>query len=288
MSCPPRTGTTLPPIVFAIDEGYLEACCVALLSISDATPDPSRLEVFILHRALTADSLRRLDANAHGLRLCHRRVDTVHSSWPLLGRMTDAVYLRLAVGESLAEHSQALYLDADVVVRSDIVRLLLTDLAGSTLAAVRDPLNPVLRIGRALPGWEDLGLHADQSYFNSGVMMLNLLKCRERRVFERSIAFLLERSQNVSLWDQDALNWVVKDDWLRLDRRWNAPPMSALMAMPTESYDAEAIVPLGDLIDDEVGAWIVHFIGARKPWSGSFPPCPAARQHAELRRRLVA
>jgi lipopolysaccharide biosynthesis glycosyltransferase len=276
----------LPPIVFAIDDGYAEPCCVALRSLVETTPDPRVLSVFVLHTALRPESLRRLEKSACGLRLQLRRVGAVDRRFPVNRRVTEAVYLRLSIGAALPEFNKAVYLDADLFATGDIVPLLRTDLGGWPLGAVRDPQNPVLRLGVALPGWDQLGLSGDREYFNSGVMVLDLAKYRERRVFERCTSFLVERPRHVKFWDQDALNWVVGDDWLRLDRRWNTLPMSAILTLPGERYKAEEILPLTCLLADEDRANIVHFAGKCKPWTELFPHCPARERYADLQSRI--
>lgn len=276
----------LPPIVFAIDDGYVEPCCVALRSIVETTPDPTLLDVVVLHTALQPESLRRLEKSASGLRLQPRRVGAVDQRFPVNGWVTEAAYLRLSIGKALAEFDKSVYLDADLIVKGDIVPLLRTDLGGRPLGAVRDPQNPILRLGVALPGWDRLGLSGDREYFNSGVMVLDLEKCREQRIFERCTSFLAERPQHVKFWDQDALNWVVGDDWLRLDHRWNTLPMSAILALPGERYTAEEILPLSHLLADEDRADIVHFAGKCKPWTELFPDCPARRHYADLQSRI--
>lgn len=276
----------LPPIVFAIDDGYVEPCCVALRSIAETTPDPSLLDVFVLYPTLRSESQRRLEQSSCGLRLQLRRVGAVDRRFPVSGWVTEATYLRLSIGKALTEFDKAIYLDADLIATDDVVPLLRTDLSGRSLGAVRDPQNPVLRLGVGLPGWDQLGLSGNREYFNCGVMVLDLVKCRKNHIFERCASFLTERPQHVKFWDQDALNWVVDDDWLRLDRRWNTLPMSAILTFPGERYNAEEILPLASLLADEERAGIVHFAGKRKPWNELFPHSPAHQRYTELQSRV--
>jgi lipopolysaccharide biosynthesis glycosyltransferase len=276
----------LPPIVFAIDDRYVEPCCVALRSIANTTSDASRIDAYVLYAALRPESLRQLERNSCGLRLWLRQVDAVDRRFPVSDWVTEAVYLRLSIGTALPEFDKAIYFDADILVMGDIVPLMHTDLDGRLLGAVRDPQNPILWRGIALPGWDQLGLSGDHEYFNSGVMVLDLAKCREQRVFERCSSFLAERPQHIKFWDQDALNWVVGDDWLRLDRRWNTFPMSAILTLPGQWYNAEDVLPLAHLLADEDRADIVHFAGKCKPWSNLFPDCPIRQRYIEGKSRV--
>jgi lipopolysaccharide biosynthesis glycosyltransferase len=264
------------PIVCAVDGRYVRALCVLMQSLSMAHGDETAdLRLVVLYRRLGEAGRRRIrfHANRLGLQveLCAAR--PTHS-YPVWGWVTDATYARLAIPDALPDDPVVLYLDADVLVLRDIRPLLESRLGGAPLAAVRDPGNPVLGVGAALPGWRDLGLPACREYFNGGVMLLDLTECRRRRIFEKCYRFLDDMPQHVHFWDQDALNWAVNDDWLRLDRCWNTIPLSALSQLPAFHYDAEEVFPLQRLIDDEDSAAILHFAGPWKPWGSAYPESP--------------
>jgi lipopolysaccharide biosynthesis glycosyltransferase len=231
----------------------------------------------VIYRRLTQASRRRIRFHALrlGLQVELRASGRADDPYPVSDWVTDAVYLRLAISDVLAGVPAVLYLDADVLVLRDLRPLLGSSLDGAPLAAVRNPSNPVLEVGSALPGWRELGLPASREYFNSGVMLLDLAECRRRGTFDKCYRFLEDMPQHVRFWDQDALNWAVDDDWVRLDRRWNTFPLSALSQIPAFKYDAEDVVPLQQLIDDEDSAAILHFAGPWKPWAPIFPASPA-------------
>jgi lipopolysaccharide biosynthesis glycosyltransferase len=234
------------------------------------------LRLVVLHRRLPEAGRRRIRFHAQRLGL---QVELFAARrtypYPVWGWVSDATYARLAIPDALPDVPAALYLDTDVLVRRDIRPLLERKLAGALVAAVRDPGNPLLGVGPALPGWQDLGLPATREYFNGGVMLLDLDECRSRGIFEKCYRFLDDMPQHVHFWDQDALNWAVDDDWLRLDRCWNTIPLSALSELPAFHYDAEEVLPLQRLIDDEETAAILHFAGPWKPWASVYPASPA-------------
>jgi len=191
---------------------------------------------------------------------------------PVAGWVSSAVYLRLAIGETAGDQGTVLYLDADILVRGDLRALLATRLDGMPLAAVRDPQNPVIGAGIALPAWASLGLPAGREYFNSGVMLLDLPECERRGLFGAARQFLAEHPDKMRLWDQDALNVAAADKWIRLDRRWNTFGLSALAARPGYRHDdAEPYSPLAMLLGDEPEAAILHFAGPDKPWREDYP-----------------
>ena len=274
----------LPPIVFAIDDNYCRPLCVVLRSLAAANIDHlDAMTVIVLHDLLSSKAARRLKFHAAdvGLSIELRRVH-LGSGGPTSKWITRAAYLRLKIAEALPEYDSALYLDSDILIIGDLLPLLRTKLDSTLIAAVRDPLNPVLKYGIGLPGWNELGIDGDREYFNSGVMLLNLRICREQEVLTRSIFFLEANPQHVMFWDQDALNWAVADNWFRLDRHWNTFPISAILKMPGKPNCAEDIMPLDVLVKDERNARILHYAGSRKPWSASFPSCAARDRYVAV------
>lgn len=279
----------LPPIVFAVDDGFVEPLAVALRSLGETHRGcVSELDVYVLHAGLTeanADRLRR-QAGAVGLAPQLVRVDVPPGRYPVTGRATEATYLRLSIPEVLV-HDRVLYLDADILVTGDLRPLLRTTLRGRPLGAVRDPQNPIVRHGIGLPGWRELGVPGDREYFNSGVLLLDLPACRRHGVFERCVEFLTRPGRHVRFWDQDALNWAADDAWKRLDRRWNTFPMSAILRLPGDQYNAEHVLPVAELIADEPRARILHFAGTGKPWRGALPDGEANRRYAAVHARVA-
>ena len=70
--------------------------------------------------------------------------------------------------------------------------------------------------------------------FNSGVLLIDLEKWREEKITERSLAWALEKGEELKFVDQDSLNAIIGDRYIRLDQRWNA--------MRRESPEKAAII----------------------------------------------
>ena len=262
----------LPPVVCCVDDGYVQPLSVLLESLA-AIPENSGVRLLVIHENLAAASQDLLQRHGDrlGIDIGLRRAGPP-AAGPVSGWVSRAVYLRLEIGQTLGPLGTVLYLDADTLVLGDLRPLLRTPLGGAPLGAVRDPQNPVIGAGIALPAWASLGLPHGRDYFNSGVMLLALPECERQGLFTRARRFLAEHPDKVTLWDQDALNVAVGDRWLRLDRRWNTFGISALAAQPGYRHDdAEPYSPLATLLADEPDASILHFAGPAKPWQDEYP-----------------
>lgn len=284
------TDPSLATIVTGVDDGYATPLRVLIESLASAHGKAvTRLEMVVLHASLASEKRDQLkvDAARVGLSLEFRAVHATEHEFPVSGWVSDAVYLRLAIGEALPEASRALYLDSDTVVLRDLRPLLARRLNGAPLAAVRDPQNPVLKLGIALPGWKELGLPGGREYFNSGVMLMDLDACRRCRIFERARDFLAEYPASVRFWDQDALNWSVGENWHRLEREWNTFALTPLIERGDFVHYAESVMPLAELIADETTAAVLHFAGPDKPWRASYPPGPVLDLYRRYQRTIT-
>nr|BFE59301.1 glycosyltransferase family 8 protein [Dactylosporangium thailandense] len=280
------------PIVFAVDDSYRVPLLVALESLCVSQPAGARgLTVVVLHEGL--DERTRADIAAvaadHDLDLVLRRAELPDLPYNTAFGGARANYLRLAIPAAVAAAGRAVYLDADIVVRGDLRPLLDADLRGLPFGAVQDTVNPTLADGRALPGWQELGLDGDRAYFNSGVMVFDIAECRRDGLFERAFRAVAEHPRHLRLWDQDALNLAARDRWHRLPRRFNTIPLSALRRTPWIRLPPERLPTDAALAAEEADAVVMHYVSPSKPWRGLLPAGPAAdtyslHLHAVTRR----
>lgn len=167
------------------------------------------------------------------------------------GRSTSILW-RMAIPEYIPEADRIIYLDVDLVACDDIERLWNVDMQGKSLAAVGD------RVGRKVaPRFAEI---VPEKYFNSGVMVWNLLRMRRENAVAKWQMVLKQHHCDLPYLDQTLLNLVYHDDLLLLHQRWNLhnsiyrnPPMEG---MYTVEETVEAIRNPG----------IVHFTGHHKPW----------------------
>jgi lipopolysaccharide biosynthesis glycosyltransferase len=275
----------LAPIVCCIDDGFVQPLCVLMQSVATVQPDATAdITFIIIHQGLLDTSRRAIQANADrlGLTVEFRRVPAPDSRYPEFRTGSDATYTRLAIPDVITDHQVVLYMDVDIILLQDIRPLLTMPLKGAPFAVVPDPTKPLLRLGRAMPGWQAHGLHGDREYFNNGVMLIDVAECRRREFFTEVSRFLVERPDNLQYWDQDAMNWVAKDDWLRLDRKWNTLALSPLVQLGGYVHRGEPVLPLTQLLAEEEDAALLHFAGPRKPWADDYPDNPLRDRYLRL------
>ena len=207
---------------------------------------------------------------AHILRVDERRV----AGLPVHGYFTAAMWYRILLPDLLPESDRVLYLDADTLVLGDLAPLAALDLGDALVGAVTN----VFEAWRGTEHTDRLGL--DQaSYFNSGVLLLNLRELRRSDAMGQLRRVVADRGPDLLWPDQDALNLVLGDRRVELDPRWNA--MNALWTLE----NADAVYGADRAREARERPAIRHFEGPRanKPWD---PAC--AVPHRDERRALTA
>ena len=178
------------------------------------------------------------------------------------GHITQAMYYRYLFAE-LLPHSieRIIYLDSDIICQGDILPIWQSDLQGRVLGAVRD--------------WGEeksctrIGLTSGR-YFNSGVLLMDLVKWRESNLTGRLFQWLREVGDIKILWgDQDALNAVIDGEFAELPHEYNRIVINDTVLRATDQ----------DLI--------VHYIDYVKPWHIYYVDCPEKELYWQYVRKSL-
>jgi len=112
----------------------------------------------------------------------------------------------LDIPDACHDVDRAVYLDADVLVRSSLRELFAIDLAGKSTAAAADlPEHPTVGTLGVLPGRPERERFSSHPYINSGVVVLDLRAWRADQVSRRAEEFVVRHPESIRYLDQDAL-----------------------------------------------------------------------------------
>lgn len=152
----------------------------------------------------------------------------------------------------LIDAEKLLYLDCDLIIDLDIADFWNAPIDGHALGAVRDVWSLDYLRGEPVPwryatAWGLMGIEKD-SYFNAGVLVMDLKKIREEHSFLQEVEVFYSRYKKcITLADQDCLNHIFAGDVAYLDHRFNR--------IDLDSYTK----------DGERSIW--HMAGGAKPWT---------------------
>ena len=135
-------------------------------------------------------------------------------------RHTPGTLLRLYLPELLPNVDKVIYLDCDIVVKTDIVELWNTPLIDKYIAACLDPMASC-NTHKWVKYCESKNIPKD-TYFNAGMIIMNLSKLRlETPPFSAKMISYLKEQKHLLLLDQDMLNWFCHGHYQRLDEKYN-------------------------------------------------------------------
>jgi len=247
-------------IAFGVDAAYLPHLATAIASVVANAPG-ARLRFLIIHDGVPVADQRKVESCAPGQVF----------EWPLMtdaralaldrySHISRAGYYRLAIPYfAPASAERVVYLDSDLVVLADIRELAAVDLGDSMIGAVFDPAVD----GDAFASRMNLPPER-LTYFNSGVLVLDVAKLRQTGAFDDALEF--STKNKLDFGDQCALNYVLWNRWKRLDPVWNVQRrMVAKEGRHNFSTAADA--------QSHRRPKIIHFTEEIKPWSeGGYHP----------------
>lgn len=193
-------------IAICIDDNYCQHINPMVYSIEKNTRE--RVRIHIVYYKLKAKSLENIIKLSElltnvELKLC--KVREYQYDWLSKFKENDLpteAYFRLLLPELLPDVKRILYLDVDMLILDSLGKLYRTDLDNNILGVVRD-----FPFTNDKNSWSYflLGKFGNR-YFNSGMLLMDLVAMRENNIVSRFMEFILKTSQHYLLGDQDAFN----------------------------------------------------------------------------------
>ncbi len=279
---PQRTGAPIH-IAFGVDARFVPAMGVTITSILANNPHIN-IVFHVITTHIPFDDLKRLqnlaEQHAAGLQLHTIDSQPLHAL-PDPGRFSYASYYRLLISNLLRGVTQkALYLDSDIVCVGDISGLNALDMGDAIVAAVMETASSYLLHHMAM-----LQMPQAVSYFNSGVLYIDLARWDEHDISRKAIDLLIQRG-GLPYPDQDALNILLADKVTLIDKKWNTIWEGGVWGEPNYGFPAETIF-LHYAHDKPWHEWSPSFLDpsfkkyrAQSPWAG----CPMYDPHHDSHR----
>lgn len=254
------------PVVFITDDNYVVPTAVAITSMIKHKRASTNYQIFIISTCLSSanvDCFKQLETDGVKIEVVQTDVSDLEQLHEFekngICQASVSALLKFKLPILLKDYDKIIYLDGDILVKGDIADLYDIDLGDNYVAAVHDTgkLYVQKEIYDQIPG-----------YFNSGVMLLNLQKCRQNNITE----LLIETKRNStdqSLMDQNVLNIVFQDRVKHLDVKYNF--LVCNLQRSKHMYSLEQLNTLFDtkytsLKKIEQNALVLHFSSKDKPW----------------------
>ena len=251
-------------IAFITDENYAMPTTVAITSLKINRDQTTEYMIHILANDISEESeskLLMLDDENFKIKIIPVRVDKEFSRLTKKDgdlHVSPSALIKLRLPNILKNVGKVLYLDGDIIIQDDLLDLYNTDIPGYYAAVVKDILSE-----RNPNHMKNMGIK-HKYYFNSGMMLLNLTKCRK----DNMVRQLLEYRENGKnhFMDQDTLNYVFKENVKYVSYKYN------YLNKFHDWWNGERLsIFYGELIPENKiesykSAVIIHLGSHEKPW----------------------
>lgn len=190
-------------IALCTDDNYAKYCMITIVSILENNAD-TKCCVYVL-----TDSLSEKNKNLFKYLSDYYKQQILVTVIPpnsfenlkVRSRYPKSMYYRFLLPD-IVHDEKVLYLDCDIINRKSLLNFYDTDLTGKAAAVVEDAQG------------DDVLLHNrikySGTYFNSGVMLMNLDYWRKHNIKEQLVEFIENNPDRCYYPDQDALNIVLE------------------------------------------------------------------------------
>lgn len=246
-------------IILCTDEHYVVPCGITMFSICHHNKSHD-LCFHILTEGISNKKRTELETMVKdsGQTIYFYKIkESLLKNVPVNSRYRKSIYYRLLMANILpSDINKIIYLDSDIIVRGDIEELWKYDISNYALGAVLDQSCDDIR------NFNRIGLPLLSDYYNSGVLLINLDLWRKQHIGEQCIHYINENKTNMLYPDQDALNIITYNSWIKLPFQYNT--QAFMFYRPSEILARKEYVK--QMIEASENPLIIHFTEARKPW----------------------
>ncbi len=243
-------------IALCTDDKYAFPCGVCITSILENNKDEV-CNIYILTEGLAPKSIenfRKLE-RAYSQKITIITIDSKDfDELKVSARFPKSIYFRFLLPKLLKKEEKVLYLDCDIIVTANLKELWDTNIDKYACGVIEDQRGDDIRVLN--------NLEQDTTYFNSGVILVNLEYWRENNIANRLTEYIYSNAEKCVFPDQDALNIVLRNNVLYLEYKYNYQELMMLKKEECFLHRSKwhMLLEKGEL------PAIIHYTGWIKPW----------------------
>lgn len=218
------------PIFFTIDNNYAPYLATALNSAIHNSSKDRKYKAIIIHQELSKENTEKLlsqktdNFDIEFVPMKHE-LDTITDSMSNRLRcdyFTLSIYFRIFIPSMFEQYDKGIYIDSDVVLNGDIAKLYDIDIGENYIGACADEsVVDVPELARYMENAIGVDKH---EYINSGVLLMNLKKLREKELDKHFLNLLNTYHFDCIAPDQDYLNAICNGKIYYLSNIWDTMP----------------------------------------------------------------
>jgi len=259
-------------IMLSCDNKFVSILSVCLLSLAEHASADVNYEINILHVDIDLHNqgvLQNLLKSFPNVRLRFVDVGSFVNSVQFVthAHIPVSTFYRLFAAYIFAGYDKILHLDADMLICDDVAKVYRTGIEDCMVAATHDA-DGCCQFNGSSPMFKDYGkktlkLKDQFSYFQAGILLMNLKKIREKYTIRD---FIQQISKGYYYGDQDVLNVMCENSVRYLNMRWNVMIDCDHKRMNNiKTYAPHALAQ--SYLEARRDPAIIHYAGYPKPWA---------------------
>ncbi len=261
-------------VVYITDSNYVMPTCVSIVSLKMSRIKPANYRIYVLANDISVDEKEKIISISEEDFVIHI-IDVKNDKYKELAErcltkdtpVTYSALYKFDISNILNTVDQVLYLDGDTLINRDISELFDIEMSDMYVAAVDEMGDECTCEGESMLAAR-IGLHT-QTYFNSGVLLLNLSKMRQDGIHEQLIQY---RQEEINYFmDQDAINSVMGRKRIDLSYCYNfRTALFDVMNIEeiSKRFFEDQYPDIKSCLEDQS---IIHMSDRLKPWKYYFP-----------------
>lgn len=209
-------------ILYLTDNNYAVFAGVSMTSLFLNNKNVDRFTVYVIDDNIAQDNKDKMQALAaeYGHKVVFLDLSSGIRTLESMGipkyRNSYTTYLKLFAFGILPDNVERIFfIDSDSVVVDDLSEMIDLDMQGCMIGAVRDGLSHSYKVA--------LGFDPNDSWFNMGIMLVDVKRWKAEHAEEKILAQLKIRKGYIAV-DQDLLNITQHGNIMTLHPRYNATP----------------------------------------------------------------
>jgi lipopolysaccharide biosynthesis glycosyltransferase len=244
-------------ILFSCDTNYAIPMTVCITSIFENNKE-NQIDIYILYSSLSEQQKKILIdlANQYNQNINLIPAPEYYFSTAPTLRWTKETYYRLLLNELLPQNlHRIIYIDCDTIVINSLLDLFNLNLGEYYIAALLEEYSLVHR--------KRLGLKEPGDYYQAGVLLFDLNKCRTILNYDKATEIINFLGEKLKVVDQDVINFIFDGKIKSLDKKFNNCELT--------NFEKNNFKRLFNIVNKkELRKTVILHYAASKPWNNIF------------------
>lgn len=260
-------------VVYSSSDAYCECTCISLISLFENNKHIESLNVYILSTDISNDNKecildigKKYKRDIYIIEAKDGFIEGAKFFKLELSRGSYNTYSRIMLNKWFAMLEKIIVIDSDTLVVGDISEIWDIDVSNHLLTAV-----PEIGVYSKYSTIESRELlESVETYFNMGIIMVNLKKWRDLSIDDYLLKKTNEDKKPNLVADQSILNRYLNDYILRMHLKFNyySPMHKTSYKRVLKVFDKKIIFQQEEFLEAQKAPTIIHFYGHsyERPW----------------------